>query len=156
MLGVLKDIEYIFENDRILKVILKFSEFILTLKIEPESSYKNTKEVIDISRFKNHLESLKASINKIEFNFYNSNLPKGGGLIDTLKLRTLFPFVEKGYINVENVVSIYLIFKSDYSLEEVADPLICLNNENWRESFTIFTDWREITFNVKVSIDYGN
>lgn len=154
MLGILKDVKYNFENDRVLKVILKFSEFICTFKIEPENPYKNIEEIIDISRFKANLDISETNLSRIEFNIYNSNFPKGEGLIDTFKLRTLFPFVEKGYIDFENVVSIYLIFKSNYPLEEIANPLICLNDENLREPFTIFTDWREITFKVEVSINY--
>lgn len=156
MLGILREVEYNFGGDRILNVILKFSDFILTFKIEPENPYKNIEEIIDISRFKANLDISETNLNRIEFNFYNPNLPKGEGLIGTFKLRTLFPFIEKGYIDFENVVSIYLIFKSDYSLEEVVDPLICLNDENLREPFTIFTDWREITFKTEVSINYGN
>lgn len=156
MLGILKGVKYNFENAWVLKAILKFSDFILTLKIEPENPYKNVEEIIDISRFKANLDILETNLSRIEFNIYNSNLPKGEGLIDTLKLRTLFPFVEKGCIDFENVVSIYLIFKSDYPLEEIVNPFICLNDENLREPFTIFTDWREITFKVKVSIEYGD
>ena len=153
MLGRLKDIEYNYEDSRVLNIKLKFSDYSLNFRLEPTVPNISINSIIDHGP--NFERDIGENVRKIEFEIY-STIPALGEnySTDEVQLKSIFPFAEKENLSFENVLKISFIEDTEFQEEARYSPLVVSQGLN--KPLSLCSDWREITFNVEVSIDYGN
>ena len=155
MLGRLKDIEYNYEDSRVLNIKLKFSDYSLNFRLEPTAPNTSINSIIDPCP--NFERDIGQNIRYIEFEIYNTTPTPSLGenyFIEEVQLKPIFPFTEKDTLFFENTLKITFIEDTEYQEEVCYSPFVISQGLN--QLLSLCPDWREITFNVEVSIDYEN
>ena len=154
MLGILKDVTYNYEDYfKALNITLKFSDYSLNFRLEPTAPNIPINSIIDSGP--NFERDIGENVRKIEFEIYNTTPSLGENYsTDEIRLKSIFPFAEKDTLFFENTLKIAFIEYTDFQEEVRYSPFVVSQGLN--QPLSLCSDWREITFNVKVSINYGN
>ena len=153
MLGILKDVTYNYEDSRVLNIKLKFSDYSLNFRLEPTAHNTSINSIIDPGP--NFERDIGENVRKIEFEIYSTTSALGENYsTDEVQLKSIFPFAEKDTLFFENTLKIAFIEDTELQEEARYSPLVVSRGLN--QPLSLCSDWREITFNVEVSIDYGN
>lgn len=153
MLGILKDVTYNYEDSRVLNIKLKFSDYSLNFRLEPTVPNTSINSIIDPSP--NFERDIGENVRKIEFEIYSTTPALGENYsTDEVQLKSIFPLAEKDTLFFENTLKIVFIEDTEFQEEARYSPLVV--SQGLTQPLSLCPDWREITFNVKVSIDYGN
>ena len=154
MLGILKDVTYNYEDYfKALNITLKFSDYSLNFRLEPTTPNISINSIIDPGP--NFERDVGQNIRYIEFEIYSTTPSLDENYsTDEVRLKSIFPFVEKDTLFFENTLKISFIEDTGFQEEARYSPFVVSQGLN--KPLSLCSDWREITFNVKVSIDYGN
>ena len=154
MLGILKDVTYNYEDYfKALNITLKFSDYSLNFRLEPTTPNISINSIIDPGP--NFERDVGQNIRYIEFEIYSTTPSLDENYsTDEVRLKSIFPFVEKDTLFFENTLKIAFIEYTEFQEEVRYSPLVVSQGLN--RPLSLCSDWREITFNVEVSIDYGN
>lgn len=150
MLGILKGAKYEYEDPRTLNINLEFSDYSLNFRIEPV--IPNT-PINSIILEPNFMGDIGEKVKRIEFELYRPDLYEGYFTVDVC-LKSIFPFIKKSDLSFENVLKISFIAYTEFQEEARYSPFVV--SQGLKRPLSLCPDWREITFNVEVSIDYGN
>lgn len=151
MLGVLKDVTYNYEDSRVLNINLKFSDYSLNLRLEPTIPNTSINSIIDL----NLERDIGENVRKIEFEIYSTTPSLGENYsTDEVQLKSIFAFIEKETLSFENVLKISFIEDTEFQYEVRYSPFVM--SYGLDQPLSLCPNWKEITFKVEVSIDYGN
>ena len=140
MLGILKDVEYNFENFRVLNIRLKFSDYSLNFRLEPIVPNTSINSIIDPGP--NFERDIGQNIRYIEFEIYSTTPSLGENYsTDEIRLKSIFPFVEKDTLFFENTLKIAFIEDTEFREEVRYSPFVISQGLN--KPFSLCSDWRE-------------